>query len=30
VYYFRGGIIDWRDAGFPMEKVNVLLEGAND
>jgi len=30
VYYFRGGIIDWRDAGLPMEKVNVLLEGAND
>ena len=29
VYYFRGGIIDWRDAGFPMEKVNVLLESAN-
>ena len=30
VYYFRGGIIDWRDAGLPMEKVNILLEGAND
>ena len=30
VYYFRGGIIDWRDAGFTMEKVNVLLEGTNN
>ena len=28
VYYFRGGIVDWRDAGFKMDKVNVLLDGA--
>ena len=21
VYYFRGGIVEWRDAGFPMEST---------
>jgi rhodanese-related sulfurtransferase len=23
VYYFRGGVVDWRDAGLPLDKVTM-------